>query len=80
MREWTRELRAAGLLLVRDRRGDSRKPGVSTVSASTYIPVVVRGHGRRAGSGTSSQYCDDCPATCRSPRRGPSTGSTRRPT
>ncbi|MFG3287218.1 hypothetical protein ACGF3G_00140 [Streptomyces sp. NPDC048179] len=42
VREWTRELRAAGLLLVRDRRGDSRKPGVSTVSASTYIPVVVR--------------------------------------
>ncbi|MHB9862022.1 hypothetical protein [Streptomyces sp. YIM S03343] len=42
VREWMRELRAAGLLLVRDRRGDSRKPGMSAVSASTYIPVVVR--------------------------------------
>ncbi|MGW1796517.1 helix-turn-helix domain-containing protein [Streptomyces sp. NPDC001984] len=38
----TRELRAAGLLLVRDHRGDARKPGTAASKPNTYIPVVVR--------------------------------------
>ncbi|MER7310009.1 hypothetical protein [Streptomyces griseoluteus] len=38
----TRELREAGLLLVRDRRGEARKRGQAAAGASTYIPVVVR--------------------------------------
>jgi hypothetical protein len=45
----TRELRAAGLLLVRDRRGTSRKGEGRAAKASVYMPVVDR-RSRLAGA------------------------------